>query len=208
MRLYFLARLMLISLTMASVIGCGGDGGDGGPVKLWMLRTPSGGRPVVWVEPCDQKLKPSKAPYGHYALLVRCDNEPHYLRTLEPDEIIGGCEKDLNIPKAEPGETMSVAVERVIRETEMAAISNRIFFDPADTSAVAIQRPPMPVALQDWVVDVRGNSVLINNQLKLSLPLSAEDRDAFLKFVGPPSRQGKDVFRTMTWDKLGMFARG
>jgi hypothetical protein len=206
-------RQLSIVIALLSVIGltgCNGGGspGAGGPVKISMLRTPAGSRPLVWIEPCDEAFEPTNAPSGRYALIVQRDAQPYYFRTLEPGEIKGGCEKDLDIPMIEPGKKWSVAVERVVRGKETQAISNRLAFDPLDTSPIAISRPPMPVACNDWVVTISGSEVSINQKVTFSLPMSQQDATALLTFLGPPSRKETGPLRTMTWDKLGIYARG
>jgi len=202
---------IVIALLLVTVFtGCYGGGTPeaGGPVKISILRTPAGSRPLVWIEPCDQALEPSNAPSGRYALIVQRDAQPYYYRTLEPGEIKGGCEKDLDIPMIEPGKQWSVAVERVVRGKETQAVSNRLAFDPLDTSPIAIDRPPMPVACNDWVVTISGSEVSINQKVTFSLPMSQEDSAALLTFLGPPSRKETGLLRSMTWDKLGIYARG
>jgi hypothetical protein len=141
-------------------------------------------------------------------MIVERDDQPYYFRTVEPAEIKGGREMDLDIPKIESGKKWSVALERVIRGNETVAISNRLTFDPLDTSAIAIDRPPMPVACSDWVVSVTGSKVSINDKLTFSLPMSQDDVAALLKLLGEPSRRESNLMRTMTWDKLGIYARG
>ncbi len=199
--------IVLVLLAVIGSAGCG-DQEAGRPVKISMLRTRPGSRPLVWIEPCDKALQPSNVASSQYAMIVERDGQPYYSRTVEPAEIKGGREMDLDIPSIESGKKWSVALERVIRGKETEAISNRLVFDPSDTSAIAIDRPPMPVACSDWVMSVTGPKVSINDKVTFSLPMSQDDAAVLLKFLGEPSRRESRIMRTMTWDKLGIYARG
>lgn len=172
------------------------------PIEIVLLES-NINRPLIWVKPCKSVLPKSNSRFGQYLLLVRKNGEAYYERTLDPQEIEGGVEKDLAIPYSDTTSKWTVAVECVLdaQTKTTSMLSNSLTIDPTNPNQNAAARPARERSTHDISIVIDEENIVVGGE---TIP-GFQGLEILERVLGKPNRK---VDEFLIWDEHGLAANG